>query len=106
LGPPPTAAAFGGKVVPAAQPMHGRTSEIRHCGDGVFAGVSNPLVVGRYHSLIVDEKSLPADLQVTARTDDQLVMALAHRQWPIFGVQFHPESILTSCGYQILANFL
>lgn len=106
LGHQTIAAAFGGQIVRASQPMHGRTSLIEHSCEGIFAGVPNPLSVGRYHSLIVEEKSLPADLQVTARTDDGTIMALAHRCWPIFGVQFHPESILTECGNQILANFL
>jgi len=106
LGHQTIAAAFGGRIVRAAQPMHGRTSAIHHNSDGVFFDVPSPLTVGRYHSLIVEEKSLPADLQITARTDDGIIMALEHRHWPIFGVQFHPESILTSCGYQILVNFL
>jgi len=106
LGHQTIAAAFGGQIVRAAQPMHGRTSAIHHNGDGVFFDVPSPLTVGRYHSLIVEEESLPANLHVTARTDDGIIMALEHRNWPVFGVQFHPESILTSCGYQILANFL
>jgi anthranilate synthase/aminodeoxychorismate synthase-like glutamine amidotransferase len=106
LGHQTIAAALGGKVVRTPQPMHGRTSLIHHDGDGIFSGIPNPLAVGRYHSLIVEEQSLPAALQVTARTGDGIIMALAHRHWPIFGVQFHPESILTSCGYAILANFL
>ncbi|MBW8884696.1 MAG: aminodeoxychorismate/anthranilate synthase component II [Planctomycetia bacterium] len=106
LGHQTIAAAFGAKVVRAEQPMHGRSSLIRHNNDGIFSAVPNPLVVGRYHSLVVEEQSLPDEMQVTAQTGDQIVMALAHRRWPIFGVQFHPESILTSCGYSILANFL
>jgi anthranilate synthase/aminodeoxychorismate synthase-like glutamine amidotransferase len=106
LGHQTIAAAFGGKVVRTTQPMHGRTSAITHDGDGVFAGLPNPLVVGRYHSLIVEQETLPPDLRVTARTDDGIIMALAHRHWPIFGVQFHPESILTSHGYVLLKNFL
>jgi len=106
LGHQTIAAALGGKVVRAPQPMHGRASLIHHDGDGIFSGVPNPLAVGRYHSLIVEEQSLPVALEVTARSDDGIIMALAHRHWPIFGVQFHPESILTSSGYAILANFL
>jgi anthranilate synthase/aminodeoxychorismate synthase-like glutamine amidotransferase len=106
LGHQTIAAAFGGNIVRASQPMHGRTSLIHHSGEDLFSGVTSPLLVGRYHSLIVEEQSLPAELQVTARTDDETIMALAHRHWPVFGVQFHPESILTSSGYAILANFL
>src|SRR5262245_48355476 len=106
LGHQTIAAALGGNVVQARQPMHGRASFIHHNGDELFSGVPNPLIVGRYHSLIVEQQTLPSDLQITARTEDGIIMAIAHRQWPIFGVQFHPESILTSCGYAILANFL
>jgi anthranilate synthase/aminodeoxychorismate synthase-like glutamine amidotransferase len=106
LGHQTIAAALGGKVVRANEPMHGRTSLIRHDADGVFAGLPNPLTVGRYHSLVVDEPTLPCDLVVTARTDGGIIMALAHRRWPVVGVQFHPESILTEGGYSILANFL
>jgi anthranilate synthase/aminodeoxychorismate synthase-like glutamine amidotransferase len=98
--------AFGGKVIRAEQPVHGQASQVHHSGTGIFAGLSSPLMVGRYHSLIVEEESLPGELEVTARTDDGVVMALAHRRWPIFGVQFHPESILTESGYAILGNFL
>jgi anthranilate synthase/aminodeoxychorismate synthase-like glutamine amidotransferase len=106
LGHQVIGAAFGGAVTRAAQPMHGRASRINHHGDGIFAGLSSPLLVGRYHSLIVEEATLPSELEVTARAHDGIVMALAHRRWPIFGVQFHPESILTEGGYTILANFL
>lgn len=106
LGHQTIAAAFGAKVVRAPQPVHGRSSLVRHASQGVFAGIPNPMTVGRYHSLIVAEDSLPGELAVTARTDDGVVMALAHRQLPIVGVQFHPESILTSGGYELLANFL
>jgi anthranilate synthase/aminodeoxychorismate synthase-like glutamine amidotransferase len=86
--------------------MHGRASVIRHVGVGIFEGLANPLTVGRYHSLVVDPNSLPEELEVTARTEDGVVMALAHRDWPVFGVQFHPESILTEGGHALLANFL
>jgi anthranilate synthase/aminodeoxychorismate synthase-like glutamine amidotransferase len=106
LGHQAIAAAFGATIVRAREPMHGRTSEVFHDGCGVFAGVPDPLVVCRYHSLIVDEATLPECLQVTARTLDGVVMALRHRQRPIVGVQFHPESILTEFGYPLLANFL
>jgi anthranilate synthase/aminodeoxychorismate synthase-like glutamine amidotransferase len=106
LGHQTIAAALGGKIVRAPQPMHGRTSQIEHNGRGVFAGLATPLTVGRYHSLVVEEASLPRELEVTARSDADMIMALAHRRWPIFGVQFHPESILTEGGYTILGNFL
>jgi len=106
LGHQAIGAALGGRVIRAPVPMHGRTSTIRHCASGIFAGVINPLTVGRYHSLIVESSTLPAELEVIAQTTDGIVMALAHRRWPLFGVQFHPESILTEGGYAILANFL
>jgi anthranilate synthase/aminodeoxychorismate synthase-like glutamine amidotransferase len=106
LGHQTIGAAFGGKVVRAPEPMHGRTSSIRHNQQGIMAGLPNPLTVGRYHSLVVDPDSLPAELEPTAWTDDGVIMALAHRRWPVFGVQFHPESILTEGGHTILANFL
>jgi anthranilate synthase component 2 len=106
LGHQTIAAAFDAKIVRAPVPMHGRTSEVRHAGLGIFAGLPNPLLVGRYHSLVVDPTTAPNELEVTAKTDDGVIMALAHRQWPIFGVQFHPESILTEGGYTLLGNFL
>jgi anthranilate synthase component 2 len=98
--------AFGGKVVRAPAPMHGKTSLVQHCGTGVFAGLPNPISVVRYHSLIVERDSLPDCLEITAWTDDGTVMGLRHREHPIEGVQFHPESILTEAGKQLLANFL
>ncbi len=106
LGHQTIGAALGGRIVPADEPMHGRASEVLHPGTGLFAGLPSPLTVGRYHSLVVEEASLPAELAVTARTRDGTVMALAHRKWPIVGVQFHPESILTQCGYELLAGFV
>ncbi len=106
LGHQAIAAAFGAKIVRAREPMHGRTSEVFHDGRGVFAGVPHPLVVCRYHSLVVDEATLPQYLEVTARTLDGVVMGLQHRERPVVGVQFHPESILTEAGYPLLANFL
>ncbi len=99
-------AAFGGRVVRAPTPVHGKTSPIHHYGDPLFGGVPDPFVATRYHSLIVEEASLPAELEVTARTEDGLIMALRHRRWPAYGVQFHPESIATPYGRKILANFL
>lgn len=98
--------ALGGRVVRADEPMHGRASEIVHNGRGIFAGLPHPLTVGRYHSLVVEESSLPSEMEVTSRTLDGVVMAIAHRRWPVIGVQFHPESILTDRGYELLAGFL
>jgi anthranilate synthase component II len=97
--------AFGGKVVRAPVPMHGKVSAIRHNGTGVFAGLPNPLSATRYHSLVVDRDSLPAVLSVTAECDG-LVMGLAHRERPVHGVQFHPESIASVAGHDLLRNFL
>ncbi len=97
--------AFGGDVVRAPVLMHGKVSSIRHDGRGVFAGVSQPFVAGRYHSLIVADPP-PDVLEVTARTDDGIIMGLRHREWPMHGVQFHPESVLTGEGRKILRNFL
>lgn len=99
--------AFGGDVIRAPLPIHGKTSTIEHNSQGVFAGLSSPFQAGRYHSLVVDEKSMPGELEVTARTkEDGLVMGLRHRTMPIHGVQFHPESVLTNEGRRILRNFL
>jgi anthranilate synthase/aminodeoxychorismate synthase-like glutamine amidotransferase len=99
--------AFGGDVVRAPLPIHGKTSTVEHNSKGVFAGLTTSFQAGRYHSLIVDEKTLPGDLEVTARTrEDGLVMGLRHRALPIHGVQFHPESVLTNEGRRILRNFL
>lgn len=99
--------AFGGLVVRAIAPMHGKTSSISHDGRGVFAGISSPFTVARYHSLVVDRTALPKELEIAAQTeDDGTVMALRHRQFPIHGVQFHPESILTREGAHLLRNFL
>jgi len=106
LGHQTIAAALGGQIVRATKPVHGSASSIEHCGLGVFVGLPNPLRVGRYHSLVVQEESLPPELEVTARTADGAVMAMAHRQFPVVGLQFHPESILTDCGYELLAGFL
>ena len=106
LGHQALAAALGGNVVRAPEPVHGRTSLVQHNGRRLFAGLPNPLRATRYHSLIVEESSLPAELRIVARTDDGLPMALEHTVWPAFGVQFHPESILTESGHRLLANFL
>jgi anthranilate synthase component 2 len=107
LGHQAIGAVFGGEVVRAGAPMHGKTSTIEHNGLGVFAGISGPFQASRYHSLIVAEQGLPADLEITARTrEDANIMGLRHRTWPVHGVQFHPESILTGEGKTILRNFL
>ena len=105
LGHQAIGAAFGGRVVPAPTLMHGKTSLIHHRGRGAFAGLPNPFVATRYHSLIVDRPSLPPVFEVTAEADG-LIMGLRHRELPIEGVQFHPESILTPDGNDLLANFL
>jgi anthranilate synthase/aminodeoxychorismate synthase-like glutamine amidotransferase len=97
--------AFGGDVVLAPSLMHGKTSPISHTGKGVFAGLPNPFTATRYHSLIVERSTLPPDLEITAETDG-IIMGLRHRTLPVEGVQFHPESILTPNGRQLLANFL
>jgi len=106
LGHQAIAEAFGGRIVRAAEPVHGRTSPMFHDQRGVFAGIASPARVCRYHSLAVDEASLPECLEVTARTQDAVVMGLRHRTLPIVGLQFHPESILTDFGFELLANFL
>jgi len=98
--------AFGGKVVRAAKVMHGKTSPILHDGRDLFLGLPNPLEATRYHSLVVERASFPAALEVSARTADDEIMALRHRELPVFGVQFHPESILTTDGKRLLRNFL
>jgi anthranilate synthase/aminodeoxychorismate synthase-like glutamine amidotransferase len=99
--------AFGGKVVRAAVPMHGKVSTITHDARGVFAGVANPFQAARYHSLIVDRASMPSELEVSAETqDDGIVMGVRHREYPVHGVQFHPESVMTRQGMHMLENFL
>ena len=98
--------AFGGDVIRAPEPMHGKVRPIHHHGTGIFAGVPDPVSVTRYHSLIVDRTTLPDCLEMTAETEDGLIMGLAHRTMPIWGVQFHPESIASEHGHQMLANFL
>ena len=107
LGHQAIGAVFGGAVVRAGVPMHGKTSTIEHDGRGVFSGIAGPFVASRYHSLVVAEEGLPGELEVAARTrEDGSIMGLRHRSWPVHGVQFHPESILTGEGRHILQNFL
>ena len=98
--------AFGGKVVRAPQLMHGKTSEIRHDGKTIFSGLPNPFSATRYHSLIVERSTLPPCLEISATTSDGLIMGLRHKEMKVEGVQFHPESVLTDAGKQLLANFL
>jgi anthranilate synthase component 2 len=107
LGHQGIAYAYGGSIIPAKKLMHGKTSSIKHAGSGLFKGVQNPLRATRYHSLICQRKGFPSCLEETATSiDDREIMGLRHRRYPIYGVQFHPESILTSEGIKILRNFL
>jgi anthranilate synthase component 2 len=98
--------AYGGEVVRAKALMHGKTSQIHHAGKGVFAGLKAPFTATRYHSLSVEKEVLPPDLEVTAWTEDGEIMGVQHKTRPVYGVQFHPESIATECGHELLANFL
>jgi anthranilate synthase/aminodeoxychorismate synthase-like glutamine amidotransferase len=106
LGHQAIGAAFGGQVVRAPKLMHGKTSRVEHDGKTIFAGLASPMTCTRYHSLIVEEKGLPADLEISARTADGTIMGLRHRQFPVEGVQFHPESVLTENGKRLIQNFL
>lgn len=98
--------AFGAKIVKAKCLMHGKTSNIYHDGKGIFQGIPSPFRAVRYHSLVIDESTLPVDIQITARSDDGEIMGIEHKKYPIWGVQFHPESILTEHGKKLLENFL
>ena len=106
LGHQAIGAAFGGNVIRAPRLMHGKTSQVEHDGRTVFAGLASPMTCTRYHSLIVAEDGLPRELEITARTEDGIIMGLRHRKHPIEGVQFHPESVLTHDGKQLIKNFL
>jgi len=106
LGHQALASAFGARVVRAPQPVHGKTSPIFHSGQAIFEGLPSPFEAGRYHSLVVERESLPEELEVTAETEEGLVMGIAHRRLPRFGVQFHPESILTPDGPALMTRFL
>ena len=106
LGHQAIGAAFGGAIIRAPSIMHGKLSEVTHDGQTIFSGLKNPFAAMRYHSLVIDPQRLPADLNVTARTADGVIMAVRHKQFPIEGVQFHPESILTEEGKKLLKNFL
>jgi anthranilate synthase/aminodeoxychorismate synthase-like glutamine amidotransferase len=98
--------AFGGRIVRAPRPVHGKASRVKHDGRGIFAGVPEEIEVARYHSLVIEPQSCPDVLEITATTADGIIMAVRHRSLPIEGVQFHPESVLTSNGMQILSNFV
>jgi anthranilate synthase/aminodeoxychorismate synthase-like glutamine amidotransferase len=106
LGHQAIGAAFGGNVVRAPQLMHGKTSQVTHDGRTVYSGIASPMTCTRYHSLIVAEDGLPAELEISARTADGIIMGLRHREYPIEGVQFHPESVLTQDGKRLIQNFL
>jgi len=106
LGHQALGVASGGHIVRARSIMHGKTSKIEHDGRGVFAGLPQPFEATRYHSLVIEASTLPASLEVSARTPDGEIMGVRHREWTAHGVQFHPESILTGCGKDLLANFL
>jgi anthranilate synthase/aminodeoxychorismate synthase-like glutamine amidotransferase len=106
LGHQAIGAAFGGNVIRAPRLMHGKTSQVDHDGKTIFAGITTPMTCTRYHSLIVEEKGLPADLEISARTADGTIMGLRHRDYPVEGVQFHPESVLTSDGKRLIETFL
>ena len=106
LGHQSIGVAYGGRVVPAKKLMHGKTSSIYHNQQDLYLGIDNPFIAGRYHSLILDPLSLPPCLEITARTEDGTVMGVRHKEYPVEGVQFHPESILTSSGKNILKNFI
>lgn len=106
LGHQSIGAAYGGAIVKAKKLMHGKTSQITHNGKGLFAGLKSPFTAIRYHSLVIRKEDCPACLEITATSEDGEIMAVQHRTLPVFGVQFHPESILTPTGKRILANFL
>lgn len=97
---------YGGRILRAPEPVHGKTSQMYHQGVGVFRNLPSPFSANRYHSLIVERASLPDDLEITSQTEDGLIMGLRHRRYPVEGVQFHPESIMTPCGKDLLHNFL
>ncbi|HEY3129088.1 MAG TPA: aminodeoxychorismate/anthranilate synthase component II [Acidobacteriota bacterium] len=97
---------FGGKIVRAPRLMHGKASPVLHDGSGILAGLPSPLQATRYHSLVVDPQSLPDLLRLDAQTEDKIIMALSHRNYPVFGIQFHPESVMTEQGERIILNFL
>ena len=107
LGHQAIAVAYGARVIHSPSgPVHGKTSEVIHCNSGIYGGLPPVIIGGRYHSLVVDEASLPDELEVTARTGDGIIMGIKHREYPVEGMQFHPESVLTGDGLKIIENFL
>jgi anthranilate synthase/aminodeoxychorismate synthase-like glutamine amidotransferase len=106
LGHQAIGAAYGGRVVRAMRPMHGKTSDISHDGTGLFAGLPSPFKATRYHSLVIEHHSLPAELRITATAEDGEIMAVRHREHPVVGTQFHPESVLTEGGHAMVGRFL
>ncbi len=106
LGHQSIGVAFGGKIVKAKKLMHGKVSKIYHAGKDIFEGIPSPFTAVRYHSLVVDKENFPKELEITAESEDGDIMALRHREYPVFGVQFHPESVLSEYGMDILKNFL
>jgi anthranilate synthase component 2 len=107
LGHQAIAVAYGARIIHSPSgPVHGKTSEVIHCKSGIYEGLPSVIIGGRYHSLVVDETSLPDELEVTARTGDGIIMGIRHREYPLEGVQFHPESVLTGDGLKIIENFL
>jgi anthranilate synthase component 2 len=106
LGHQAIGAAFGGDVIRAPKLMHGKTSQVEHDGKTIFSGIATPMTCTRYHSLIVSEENLPQELEISARTADGTIMGLRHREYPVEGVQFHPESVLTDDGKRLIQNFL
>ena len=107
LGHQAIAVAYGARVIHSPSgPVHGKTSEVIHCKSGIYEGLPSVIIGGRYHSLVVDEASLPDELEVTARTGDGIIMGIRHREYPVEGIQFHPESVLTGDGLKIIENFL
>ena len=107
LGHQAIAVAYGARVIHSPSgPVHGKTSDVIHCKSGIYEGLSSVIIGGRYHSLVVDETSLPYELEVTARTGDGIIMGIRHREYPVEGMQFHPESVLTGDGLKIIENFL
>ncbi len=106
LGHQAIAVAYGGKVIRASKLMHGKSSDICHRQKGLYQGLANPFQGGRYHSLIIDTKSLPACLEIDATTNDNVIMGIRHKEYPVIGIQFHPESVLTKIGKEFLKNFI
>ena len=97
---------FGGRIVKGERPFHGKVSEVVHNNEGLFKNIKNPLNVTRYHSLVIDKETFPEDLEITCETRDNVIMGIRHKNLPVYGVQFHPEAVMTECGHQILQNFI